>query len=52
MSKPRDNEKYGDEEAQSRFMQSLKAAVNTSPKPRKSMTPKRSKAQQPKRTGK
>jgi hypothetical protein len=35
------DEKYSKEEAQSRFMQSLKAAVNTAPKPLKSMTRKR-----------
>jgi hypothetical protein len=43
-SKPRD-ESYSEEEAQKRFMQSLKAAVNTAPKPLKSMTRKRPKKQ-------
>jgi hypothetical protein len=39
------DEQYSDEEAQKRFMQSLKAAVKTPPKPLKSMTPKRNKKQ-------
>jgi hypothetical protein len=43
------NENYSEEEAQRRFMQSLKAAVNTPPKPRKSMTPKRPKRQSKKK---
>jgi hypothetical protein len=36
---------YPEEEAYKRFLQSLKAAVNTPPKPLKSMTPKRPKKQ-------
>jgi hypothetical protein len=36
---------YSEEEAQRRFMQSLKGAVSTPPKPLKSMTPKRPKKQ-------
>jgi hypothetical protein len=36
---------YSEEEAQQRFMAALKAAVNTKPKPLKSMTPKRPKKQ-------
>jgi hypothetical protein len=39
------DDKYSEEEAQRRFMQSLKGAMNTSPKPLKSMTPKRPKKQ-------
>jgi hypothetical protein len=39
------NEEYSAQEAQRRFMASLKAAVNTPPKPLKSMTPKRLKKQ-------
>ncbi len=39
------NEDYSQEEAQRRFMQSLKAAVNTPPKPLKSMTRSRPKKQ-------
>jgi hypothetical protein len=45
MSKKPDDH-YSREEAQQRFMASLKAAVNTPPKPLKSMTPKRRKKQQ------
>jgi hypothetical protein len=37
----RDNEKYSEHEAALRFMTALRAAVNTPPKPLKSMTPKR-----------
>jgi hypothetical protein len=36
-------EKYTEEEAQRRFMQSLKGAVSTPPKPLKSVSPKRPK---------
>jgi len=43
------DQKYSEEEAQRRFMASLKAAVNTPPKPLKSMTPKRAKPQSKKR---
>jgi hypothetical protein len=39
------SEPYTEEEAQSRFLASLKAAVNTAPKPLKSMTRKRPKKQ-------
>jgi hypothetical protein len=39
------DEQYSEREAQRRFMATLKAAVNTPPKPLKSMTPKRAKAQ-------
>ena len=35
----RDNEQYSDEEAQRRFMTTVKAGLNTKPKPLKSMTP-------------
>jgi hypothetical protein len=45
------NEKFSDDEAQRRFMQSLKAAVNTPPKPLKSMTRKRPKKQSKKKKG-
>jgi hypothetical protein len=40
---------YSPEEAQQRFIASLKAAVNTPPKPLKSMTPKGAKKQSKKR---
>jgi hypothetical protein len=46
---PTDN-RYSEEEAQRRFLQSLKGAVNTPPKPLKSMTPKRPKKQSKKGT--
>jgi hypothetical protein len=39
------DDKYSEQEAQSRFLASLKAALNTPPKPLKNMTPKRNKAQ-------
>jgi hypothetical protein len=39
------DEQYSEQEAQKRFMGSLKAALNTPPKPLKSMTPKRPKTQ-------
>jgi hypothetical protein len=35
------NEQYTEHEATMRFMTALRAAVNTPPKPLKSMTPKR-----------
>jgi hypothetical protein len=41
----RSDEQYTEEETQRRFLGSLKAALNTPPKPLKSMTPKRPKAQ-------
>ena len=47
IKKPKDA--YSKKEAQHRFMAALKAAVNTPPKPLKSMTPKRGKAQRKKR---
>lgn len=34
------NEEYSEKEAQTRFMAALKSAVNTKPKPLKSMGPK------------
>ena len=40
---------YSEQEAQQRFMAALKAAVNTPPKPLKSMTPKHPKLQRAKR---
>jgi hypothetical protein len=43
------DDEYSEQEAQQRFMASLKAAVNTPPKPLKSMTPKSNKAQSEKR---
>jgi hypothetical protein len=43
MTKP--NDRYSEEETQKRFMQSLKAAMNTAPKPLKSMSRKRKKVQ-------
>jgi len=39
------NEQYSEEEAQQRFQAALKGALNTPPKPLKSMTPKRGKVQ-------
>jgi hypothetical protein len=39
------DDQFSDKEAQRRFMATLKAAVNTPPKPLKSMTPKRPKKQ-------
>jgi hypothetical protein len=42
-------DEYSEQEAQRRFLGSLKAALNTPPKPLKSMTPKGSKAQSKKR---
>jgi hypothetical protein len=43
------NDDYPPEEAQKRFMTALKAAVNTPPRPLKSMTRKVAKAQSKKR---
>jgi hypothetical protein len=45
----RDRDQYSDEEAQRRFRATLKAALNTPPKPLKSMTPKGVPAQSKKR---
>jgi hypothetical protein len=45
MSGKQHDEQYSEHEATIRFMKALKAAVNTPPKPLKSMTPKRAKAQ-------
>ena len=42
-------DQYSEQEAQQRFMAALKAAVNTPPKPLKSMTPKGIPAQRKKR---
>ncbi|HMJ28485.1 MAG TPA: hypothetical protein VK512_07180 [Xanthobacteraceae bacterium] len=39
------NEQYSEKEAQRRFMASLKAAVNTPPKPLKDVPKKRAKTQ-------
>jgi hypothetical protein len=36
----RSDEQYSEQEAQQRFLAALKAAVNTPPKPLKSMAPK------------
>jgi hypothetical protein len=47
MAKPSDQ--YSKEEAQRRFMRSLKAAVNTPPKPLKNMPRKRIKKQKTKK---
>jgi hypothetical protein len=38
--KPKQNEDYGDEEAQRRFVAAVKSGLNTKPKPLKSITPK------------
>ena len=43
------DEQYSEQEAQQRFQAALKAAVNMPPKPLKSMTRKRPKAQSKKR---
>jgi hypothetical protein len=43
------DERYSDQEAQQRFQAALKGALNTPPKPLKSMTPKRAKLQPKKR---
>ena len=43
------DEQYSEQEAQQRFQAALKGALNTPPKPLKSMTPKRDKAQPKKR---
>jgi hypothetical protein len=42
-------EKYSEQEAQQRFLTAVKAALNTPPKPLKSMTPKGVPAQSKKR---
>jgi hypothetical protein len=52
MGKTDKPEPYTEEEVQRRFLQSLKGAVNTPPKPLKSMTPKRPKKQSNKESGK
>jgi hypothetical protein len=43
------NDSYGDEEAKARFEAALRGGLSTPPKPLKSMTPKREKAQRTKR---
>jgi hypothetical protein len=48
MTQKKSSDEYSDEEAQRRFMASLEAAVNTPPKPLKSMTPKRPKSKRKK----
>jgi hypothetical protein len=45
MSTKRPDDQYSEQEAQQRFTAALKAAVNTPPKPLKSMTPKGTAAQ-------
>jgi hypothetical protein len=45
----KETDQYSEKEAQRRFMASLKAAVNTPPKPLKRMTPKGVPAQSKKR---
>jgi hypothetical protein len=45
----RDNEQYGDEEAQRHFLAAVKAGLNTKPKLPKSITPKGVPAQSKKR---
>jgi hypothetical protein len=45
----RDNEQYGDEEAQRHFLAAVKAGLNTKPKLLKSITPKGVPAQSKKR---
>jgi hypothetical protein len=45
MDNKKSDEQYSEQEAQQRFQAALKAAVNTPPKPLKSMTRKRPKAQ-------
>jgi hypothetical protein len=42
---PMDKDRYSEEEAQQRFVSAVKAALNTPPKPLKSMSRKRSKKQ-------
>jgi hypothetical protein len=46
------SDQYSDDEAQRRFMAALKAAVNTPPRPLKSMPPKGVPAQSKKRAPK
>jgi hypothetical protein len=41
----KNDEQYSDKEAEHRFQAALKGALNTPPKPLKSMTPKRVKLQ-------
>jgi hypothetical protein len=43
MGGKRSDDHYSEQEAQWRFEAAVKAALNTPPKPRKSMTPKRAK---------
>jgi len=50
MNQKRDDEKYTEQEAQRRFLGTLKAALNTPPKPLKSMARKGAKVQPKKRT--
>jgi hypothetical protein len=45
----KNSDAYSEREANQRFMAALKAAVNTPPKPLKSMTPKGAKAQRKKK---
>jgi hypothetical protein len=49
MTKQTKEDQYSEEEAQRRFIAAVKAGLNTSPKPLKSMTPKRVRAQSKKR---
>jgi len=49
MIKPTQEDQFSEQEAQQRFMASLKAAVNTPPKPLKRMTRKGAKVQPKKR---
>jgi hypothetical protein len=49
VSSPKDGEKYPASEAQRRFEAALRGGLSTPPKPLKSMTPKRKKAQRAKR---
>jgi hypothetical protein len=45
MDRKKSEEQYSDQEAEQRFQAALKGALNTPPKPLKSMTRKRPKAQ-------
>jgi len=49
MARSRDDEKYGDKEARERFEAALRGGLSTPPMPLKSVTPKRTKAQQKKK---
>jgi hypothetical protein len=49
MPERKSNDDFSEQEAQQRFLAALKAAVNTPPKPLKSMTPKGMLAQSKKR---